>query len=440
MRKRWIIILPILAAISIAYCFRETLAVQLFPKAVLTRAIGNVFEDMEARFENSPLTLIAGALDPNGCHKLTLKLDTATAYTGIAHYDLEAQTQADPNRVSAQGTLSTEAGLIDLNLYMDQEFAALASQTLTDGAWYGIHFESFSDDIRGFQLLELLLDDEILTGWDKNVSEFASFMGNNYSLPELDTQDLQAALLGTMALQPTVEAEEDKHCHRITFTAKGAELAQKVQPYLVHAPEYLVKLVHTMGSDRNSEIRLIFHLKNLQLTGLDASLTFSGQSYDGSFSIKGSQLSCDVTQWSPEKPDRWVLLVDTASDENSYQEKIVFTQTASSFQNQFSAEYSWDISTGDMALEVVKDGKNYPVRLNLKGEGQHISLSCQQFDQILNLLTGKAKSQSIICNLTVSPGQPVLPVAYYKSLSDWSTEDLFLLLTRLGGLAGITLP
>ena len=63
----------------------------------------------------------------------------------------------------------------------------------------------------------------------------------------------------------------------------------------------------------------------------------------------------------------------------------------------------------------------------------------QEAEVIQSALTGKEKTGPAICTLVISPGEPVEPLSGYKNLSDWSAEDLLLLITRLGQLIGIKL-
>ena len=110
-----------------------------------------------------------------------------------------------------------------------------------------------------------------------------------------------------------------------------------------------------------------------------------------------------------------------------------------SLQEQLSADYSWDLTSGDLVLDLVRQGKKYPVRLNLTGEGDTLTLYSQEAEVIQSALTGKEKTGPAICTLVISPGEPVEPLSGYKNLSDWSAEDLLLLITRLGQLIGIKL-
>ena len=439
-RKVWIVLALTVVLLGGIYCFREPLMVRLFPKMVLSGAIGDAFIQLEDRFADSPVHLLTNALDRSRQQKVHLKLDTATEFMGIAHYDLELSTQTGPNRVSARGTVSTGAGLMDLKLYLDEDFCALASDAVTDGDWYGITYGSFPADIRSFQLLGLILGEDTLQNWDASVENLSAFMGGSDTIPRLRVQDVHTALLGALALKPQVAAEEEKHSYSVAFSALGTELAQMTEDYLDQVPLTLADLINAMQSDPDSRLKVVFHLQRRKLAAVDVALLLSGASYEITVCVEGEPLRAELLCWDGENLDRRELTVQTVSDENVYQEKLVAKRTINGVQSQFSADYSWDLSSGDMILDIMKDGKKYPVRLNLAGEGQSFTVNCQEFEKLLSLLTGKEQTRNSICTMTVSPGAPVPKITDFNNLSDWSLEDFYLLMTRIGNLVGIKLP
>ena len=439
-RKWWLAVAAVLIAAVCGFCFREALMVRLFPKAVLSGAISDAFSELENRYADSPMHLLAAALDPDGCQNVKMKLDTSTQFLGAAHYDLELQTQRSPNRVVGEGSVSTGNGILDLKLYLDENFAALSSDSLTEGAYYGITYDTFPADIRGFQLLGFLAGEDTLVQWDASVARLAEVMRTNLTLPEISEADIRMALLGALVLKPQVTAGEGRHEYDITFTAQGRELAQKAEPYLDQAPESLAQLVSVLEADPDSSFKLVFHLNSRKLTALDASLTLSGASYDTRISITENQLRGELICREGEDLDRRELTVQTVSDGDTYREKVVSSRTRNGVQRQLSADYSWDLSSGDMVLDITKDGKKHPIRLNLKGEGAFLTITCQEFEKVMCLLTGKEKDRPAICVMTISPGGPVAEAGEYKNISQWSMEDLFLLIKRIGGLIGIQIP
>jgi hypothetical protein len=92
-----------------------------------------------------------------------------------------------------------------------------------------------------------------------------------------------------------------------------------------------------------------------------------------------------------------------------------------------------------MDLSILRDTDKAQLRLNLEGEGDALTIRSQNAAPLLNLFLKKPMEAPAICTITLSPGREVT-VPEYRSLDQWSMEDLFALLAGLGGLLGLKLP
>lgn len=443
-RKWWGAILALMAVIALSlFCFRDALLVRLLPRAVLSGAITDSFQQLEQRFERSPIRMISNALDPQGRQNISMKLDTASEYMGAVHYSMDFHTQWAPNRILGTGTVSTGGGIMDLNLYLDENFAAISSQTLTEGNYYGLTYDTFAEDIRGFELIAFLIGEETLNGWEESMAGIQSAMERSYALPEFSSEDIRRALLGALTMKPRVEAGEGKGQYTVSFQAGGEELGLAARPYLEQLPEPLAAWLETMAEDEDSSVNVVFFLADRQLTKIQAAITCSEKTWQITANLgkdpSGGVLELEWMTYQDDNLDRTELTVTTVSDTERYQEGIRLKHTHNGVQKQLAADYTWDLSSGDMVLDLVLEGRKYPIRLNLTGEGEGFTLTTQVFERILSAITGKEKSESTICTLTVSPGEPLETVPEYRNLSDWSFEDLMLLLSRLGNLVGFKL-
>ena len=443
MKRKWPIVLAVVlicTAVGI-YWFRDGLMIRLFPKIVLSKALGETFSQQETRYAQSPVHLLANALSKDGCQNISLKLDTETKFMGIAHYDLELRTQTGPNRICGEGSVSTGAGIMDLQLYLDENFGAISSQSLTEGNYYGLTYDTFPEDIRSFELLRLLAGEEVLSAWDTSVAGFAEHMRRSYAMPELTAEDIHSALMAALALKPQVKAGENKGSYTVTFRADGQEIAGKAEEYRNQLPETLASLVQQLDQDENSNLRVVFTLHDKSLTAVEAVMTLNNGSYRVTADLSGANtLKLELFLYDGENLERTELTVKTLSDTEIYQESVAMIRTVNGVRTQTMADYTWDLSSGDMVLNLTKEGKKHEIRLNLTGEGESFTVSCQQFENVFSLLTGKENPRPAICVLTLSPGEPNTEIPEYRNLSDWSMEDLFLLFTRLGGLVGLKLP
>ena len=156
MKKKWWIFVGVLAALLLSLsCFGVRL--RIAPRLVLSRALDNTIAQLDSRFEKSPVHLLANALDSQGRQQARLKLETEEKHLGPVVYDMTLQTQIGPNRIRADGAVITGGKFLDIQLFLDENFAALASQGLLEGRYYGITYETFSRDLRDRQLLTALL-------------------------------------------------------------------------------------------------------------------------------------------------------------------------------------------------------------------------------------------------------------------------------------------
>ena len=168
-RKWWILFAVPVAALLLGLCFFGV-RLRIAPRLVLSRAVDNSLAQLDSRFERSPVQLLTKALDSQGRQQAALKLETESKHLGPVVYDLALQTQTGPNRIQAEGAVITGGKVLDIQLFLDENFAALASQGLLEGRYYGITYETFSRDLRERQLLTALLGEGTIADWEENLS------------------------------------------------------------------------------------------------------------------------------------------------------------------------------------------------------------------------------------------------------------------------------
>lgn len=436
MKRKWYLLLiaGFLAVAAGLFCFRDSFLIRVFPRAVLTKAITASFDHLEERFADSPIHTLAGGLDPKLRQSVSMTLDTTTKLAGVVHYDLLVNTQTSPNRISAGGSVTYGGKTMDLALYLDEKCGAISSQNLTDGNFYGLTFASFSEDIRSFMLLRMLLGEEVLGQWDASVSDIAKWMNGSYALPEWTVEDLRLALLGALALKPQVSAANDPHCYIISFQLAGDQIGELSGQYRDQIPDEILPAVDALVRDGCVEI--VFLLEKTSLSQITCTVQFTEERYCVQVTLADA-LDIQFIAEGPEGIERTNIVLLSESDQQTYRETITCSRTVNAVQSQWSAVYAWDLVTGDMDLNVTKDGKKHPIRLNLRGEGESFTIICQEFEKILNLFSGKENLRTTICTLTVTPGGSVAGLSQYRNLSEWSLEDFYLLVTNFGGLIGL---
>ena len=430
MKKRYAAITAaVLLAVGILF-FRDGLMVRLFPRMVLTKAVTASFDKLEERFSESPVHILARGLDPALCQEISMALNTETKLAGAVRYDMTLNTQTCPNRISGSGTVTYGGRTIDLGLYLDAEFGAVSSQAITGGRAYGLTYDAFVQDIRSHTLLALLIPENVVSRWDASLHKFAEAMGRSYTLPQLDADDLRTAVYGALALKPQVAAGERKHSHQVSFRAAGTQITEIADKYRDQIPEKLLPMVELLGE--GGELEVVFLLQKRELTGIRMVLRSAEAVYQADAELSADQITLEFSDGT----DSTGISVRTQPDGETYEETIRLTRNG---MRTISLDYVRDLSTGEIQMELTKDGKQYAFRLNLHGDVESFTIHTQDFAQILSLISGKENTGPAICTLTVTKGGPVEPLTQVKNLSEWSLDDFWNLMSSLGALVGLKL-
>ncbi len=234
-KKKWLLILlaAVLAVAAAVFVFWDSIAIYVAPKAVLSGALQAAMEDLQEYYGQSPVSLLAGHLDAEGRYRATMDMETEDALLGSVQYNMTAELNLQNNRIAAQGVVTTAQNDLDLSVYLDRDFMALSSEDLLGGAYYGIAYETFSQDIRAIPLLSMFVSESVLSQWDGSVAGIQSAMNRSYQLPQLpevSQTQIQGALAAVLLLpsdvarvQMTVNGEY-ADCFRISYNAQGEQV------------------------------------------------------------------------------------------------------------------------------------------------------------------------------------------------------------------------
>ena len=447
-RKWWIPVAAMAAAALISLCFFGV-RVRIAPRLVLSRTLDNAIAQLDSRFEKSPVHLLANALDSQGRQQVALKLETENKNLGPVVYDMKVLTQIGPNRIQAEGAVIAGGKVLDVQLFLDENFAALASQGLLEGRYYGITYETFSRDLRERQLLTALLGEQLISDWEEDLLSLGEKMAVDLTLPEFRTEDIRSLLYGVLALKPEMSREEillpsaGEHTgYGVSFRATGAEISEAAKPYRQQLSGTLLNWIHKMEQDPASEICVKFSLYKGKLIQILAQLNTSGESHECLFYLgedpAEKTLSLELDTRTGGEARKYSLMIRTEQDEERYEELLHFVKTEMGETKSTTVEYEWDLSSRDMVLEIRQDERKAEQRLNLTGEGEILTIRSQNIRPLLNFLLEQDKVKPAICTLTVSPGGTVT-VPEYRNLDQWSWEDLLALITGFGGLLGLKL-
>lgn len=423
-KKQILIVLLLLIGAIAAILLWNSVTMYLTPKAVLTSALRDSLADLEYRFQNSPMQTLMKGYDAQGQNTVQLDLHTSDNLLGDVSYDMMLQTDWNKNQITAQGTVATASQSLNLSAYLDKDFAALTSEELLEGGYYGITFDTFSEDLRSIPLLTFFLPEETLQSWETSVNKLEAWMNRSVAFPEIpqiSQQQLQMITLGILTLKCDIsEAEvmledESLHCHRLTYAASGEQVS-----------DILSQVLNAPPSD-NGSISATFYLLDESLVKVELN-GVSGE----------NQINCVITLGKDPKTDALSLAVIQKQGEISKQfsasvsaRKIADKgiQEAVCIQDT-SFTYIWDNTNG--YTELFLPGKEQ-IDLILKEDDNGFCVQTKDFAPLF----GFNSQKSYDCTMHISKGSQISQPEY-KNLNTWSFQDLLTLISGIGSVLGIS--
>ncbi len=423
-RKKWILgaLIILLAAAVAAFVFWDILTVIFAPKLALSAAVSDGLEKLENRFDDSPLWILAEGVDEEGRNTTQMSLSTTDSLLGTINYDMTIFSDWTRNQILAQGTVSPENSDLNLSVYLDREFAAITSAELLQGGWYGITYDTFSEDLQSIPLVSLLVPDNTVSQWEEDVSALQTFMNQSHKLPELpelSQEDVRALLLGILGLKSSVQREncningQDLACWRISYHAEG----KKVENLL----SYIIE-----GDTSGGELNGVFYLYENTLVKLLLGGRAGEQGITCSL-VLGLDASKDPLQFemvnnNGEDVTNLDAMIQAAGDGNERMGSIQL--------NNSTVSYTWNSDSGDLLLTLPTTGD---IRMTLSPAENGFQIITNDLSKIL----GSDSNTIGECVMTVGKGADIA-VPEYKNLDTWSMNDLLVLLGGIGSMIGLT--
>ena len=428
--RKWI--LPVVILLVLAVCLvlsLESVRTFLTPKTVLTSALLRTAEQLEDRFSGSPIHVLGQGLDRELDNTIQLQMNKNQALLGDVQYDLTIQNRMWPRQLYAEGTARTGTSIVDLEVYADEQFAAIASNGLLNGQFYGITYDTFSQDIRSNPLLAFLIGEDTISQWESSVSDLAGTMGNAVFIPEFTMEDLSMAVTGLMALKPQVSRDTltlsrgQRECYVISFQVDG-EL-------ILSAAEY-AGIALPVQVDANSTLESIFYLAegivvrwDIALTGTDAfRLTLIGDTTPATDALR--------LEYTKPGEDKLELTLNTVSSDTLYTEEL----TIQTEDSRNLIRYSWNRENGDGQISRENLKGKWTSTLNMTPTDDGFRIITEDLEGLLAVLGAGEDQGNSAATLTVTKGSS-FSTPDYKNLDQWSLEDLMTLLGGLGGLLGL---
>lgn len=414
-KKKWLLLLIpavlLLAAALVWFLY-------LSPRMTLSNAADDALSMLEQRLGESPVPILAKGYDENGRNTTSLEL---TVSDGV-QYDMQVQTDLTTNQVLADGTIQIDGKALNLSAYLDKEFAAITSEDLLGGGYYGITYDTFSSDVRSFPLLSRLIPSATLSKMDSSVEKLQVFMNRTRQIPRLpdvqQEEDIHKLMLGLLVLKSDVHREmltvdgESLECLRFDYGATGEQ-----------AGTLLAYLMDTGGLSQG-DITASFYLHDKTLVAVRC----DGRAGENRAALRlelgqdaaQGDVSIAVEKLENGEKSAFSYKIGAREADGAHTETIAFgTQSIS---------YDWKPETGDMVLTL--PGKS-PISLNLSQAQDGFRIQTKDFAALIGINSQKGFDST----MTVRKGAAITPPDY-KNLDEWSLDDLLILLGSIGGLLG----
>ena len=436
--KQWMIPLCLLLVIVIlSAVFWDTLAIYLAPKTVLTSALTHTTSLLQNRFSNSPVWMLAKVLDiPNG-NTVSLELDTENKFAGNIKYDMDLQIRHHPRQIFAEGNLITSNSSLDLSLYLDQDFAAISSQNLLQGNYYGITYDTFPLDIRSNPLLTFMIGSETISQWEQEVDNLQTQMSKEVNLPEISEEDLKTLSMGILALKADVQKDSltllrgEQACHVIRFQASGEQILDGLRYAQAELP---------FSVNKETSFVSHFYLVDKTVVRCTLELTSPGEEFALMITpdLKPDADSINVLFLHNKEGSvtQFGATISTDSRNDVYSDEISIGYTQNNIQNNYIVRYSWNRETGALSLNAESNGITNALVCKLTETESGCRLYTDDVGGLISLFTKKESNAAGPCTMDISKGASIVAPPY-KNFDQWSTEDLLVLLVSIGSLFGL---
>lgn len=387
----WLLAAAFVTLIASVAVYWEAVVMLVAPQIPLRQAMETAIIALEERYQESPVPILLQGYDPDGLNTAQVELAEEGSVKGI----LEVRANLEDNQIFLRGTLPKAAQLGSVSAYLDQDRIALTSDTLLQGGYYGITYNTFRQDIQKIPLVSLLVPEQLISQWEDSLGDLQKKLNWAIALPELPEipmEQIKAApaalwlLRGRTSVQDLEVGGQMQPCWKVAYRLKE-KTAGLLWETLLYTP-----------MPENGKVQFAFYLYGRSLVCVELNIEAGQQQIEGLLTL-GPDAKTDDLHLSAQ--------INGSSQNFSLTTK----QGRETLQfNGLSLSYRWDPAQGDFTLYRPEP---LPMKLTPAPDGFQIQSSrlWENYD----------------CTLTVTKGTQIEPPAC-KNLDQWSLEDLLIFL------------
>lgn len=431
-KRKWLWAAAILAAL-VVWNLRYAFSLRAYPGAAAYKSVCGSINQIRERFPDDPLAMLRRGVNAGENQRISARVAHEDSTKGERFWMLDLYFQARPKRFSARGGPGEET----LELYLDQDCAALRWPALLGPETYGVNFASFSESMEENGLLRLVLGQQRLDAFSRWISSPERVPGlQPVHIPEIPWNVIEDAAMGMLALPWKVSREttdREEAVYLLSTSISGQTVARAAKGQLGNLPDFLQSLMEEMEKDEKSILRGTILMKDRQIRNLslgvfagDMTMTVTGE--------LGEDLSADglslklCLQTGDETEECFLQLYPREADAESGNLRL---------PNGETVNWRWEHRTKKLDLELEEEGESFSLAVQETGQGLQIrtdntwNLAHRLLD--LELPDAWCFGSGVFLIL---PAEEI-PVPEYREFGSWPLETLFKLFDGLGRIPGL---
>ncbi len=169
-KKMWwmIPVAAVLALVVAAAFLWKPLLLKFAPDTYMSMAEANTMKDLEKRMEETPAGLIAQSFEDYKKNTTDISVDFKDKDDQQIKVDLSLAADMEKHQMAVNADFevkTTEPMSVaisgDAGVFINDKFAAVGCDPITDGKYYGLTYDSFKEDIKKSAFAEMLTDEQI---------------------------------------------------------------------------------------------------------------------------------------------------------------------------------------------------------------------------------------------------------------------------------------
>lgn len=426
----------LLVLLVLAFVFSERAGQKLKAKSTLTSALSSVFSQLEERFQDDPILLLAECYNPDGKYSADVEMTTNQELLGAIAYRLNVDVDLNAHHFRADGIARTSNQSIDLSMYLDPDFLAVTSEELSAGEYYGITYDTFCADFRKIPLLNFIVNDTVLARWDDALQRIQSQVRREYpqpQLPQFHEDELRKLLLGVAAMPCQLQkadilvGEQTLSCTELDYVLSGEQVTG------------ILSQLTGEVFEKDCNAHFSFYLSGDALVRFTLSGTTGETPFRYCFDLNQNPLQDPLVLTGNYGTSKSLsVTVATQSTETRYAESWDIHSISQGKEQDHSFAFDWDIPSGALSFRSCQLAD--PILLTLRKAEHGLQLETQDLFSLLGLLSheDRISPSAVPAVLTISKGSAI-ETPDYKNLDQWSMQDFLTLLAGAGSLVGIRL-